>query len=66
MDSTRNREIIERSRSQNIEDIFCLFGLLITPYPEDKDTTDDHSEVITNEHIQNKPIGIKTIKDQYK
>ena len=59
---TKIREIIEYSRSQNIEDIFCLFGLLITPYPEDKDTTDDHSEVITNEHIQNKPIGIEANK----
>ena len=26
MDSTRVREIIEHSRSHNIEDIFCLFG----------------------------------------
>ena len=56
---TKIREIIEYSRSQNIEDIFCLFGLLITPYPEDKDATDDHSEVIANEHIQDKPIGIE-------
>ena len=50
------------SKSQDIEDIFCLFGLLITPYPEDKVATDDHSEVIANEHIQDKPIGIEAMK----
>ena len=33
--------------------------MLITPYPEDKVATDDHSEVIANEHIQDKPIGIE-------
>ena len=61
MDSTRNREIIERRRSQDIEDIFCLFGFVDYPISssEDEDATDDHSEVIANEHIQDKPIGIE-------
>ena len=36
--------------------------MLITPYPEDKVATDDHSEVIANEHIQDKPIGIEAMK----
>ena len=36
--------------------------MLITPYPEDKDATDDHSEVIADEHIQDKPIGIEANK----
>ena len=36
--------------------------MLITPYPEDKVATDDHSEVIANEHIQDKPIGIEANK----
>ena len=62
MDSTRIREIIEHSRSHNIEDIFCLFGFFDYPIScsEDEDATDDHSEVIANEHIQDKPIGIET------
>ena len=61
MDSTENREIIEHSRSQDIEDIFCLFGFVNYPISssEDEDATDDHSEVIANEHIQDKPIGIE-------
>ena len=50
------------SKSQDIEDIFCLFGLVNYPISssEDEDATDDHSEVIANEHIQDKPIGIET------
>ena len=36
--------------------------MLITPYPEDKVATDDHSEVIADEHIQDKPIGIEANK----
>ena len=58
---TKIREIIEYSRSQNIEDIFCLFGLVNYPISssEDEDATDDHSEVIANEHIQDKPIEIE-------
>ena len=36
--------------------------MLITPYPEDKVATDDHSEVIADEHIQDKPIGIEKNK----
>ena len=36
--------------------------MLITPYPEDKVATDDHSEVIANEHVQDKPIGIEANK----
>ena len=61
MDFTRVREIIEHSRSHNIEDIFCLFGFVDYPISssEDEDATDDHSEVIANEHIQDKPIGIE-------
>ena len=61
MDSTRYREIIERSRSQDIEDIFCPFGFVDYPISssEDEDATDDHSVVIANEHIQDKPIGIE-------
>ena len=38
---------------------FVSLVLLIAPYPEDEDATDDHSEVIANEHIQDKPIGIE-------
>ena len=59
--SRRIREIIEHSRSQDIEDIFCLFGFVNYPISssEDEDATDDHSEVIANEHIQDKPIGIE-------
>ena len=61
MDSTRIREIIEHSRSQNIEGIFCLFGFVDYPKScsEDEDATDDHSEVIANEHVQDEPIGVE-------
>ena len=61
MDSTENREIIEHSRSQDIEDIFCLFGFVNYPISssEDEDATDDHSEVIANEHIQDNLLGLK-------
>ena len=50
------------SKCQDIENTFCLFGLVNYPISssEDGDATDDHSEVIANEHIQDKPIGIET------
>ena len=39
-------------------------SLVFVNYPisssEDEDATDDHSEVIANEHIQDKPIEIET------
>ena len=49
------------SKSQGIEDIFCLFGFVNYPISssEDEEATDDLSEVIANEHIQDKPIGIE-------
>ena len=50
------------SKSQNIEKTFGLFGLVnySISSSEDEDVTDDLSEVIANEHIQDKPIEIET------